>query len=150
MLRWICGVKAKDGILFEVLLTKLHLVDAIVELRTRRLRWFGHVKRSNELSSVMDMALPGKRSRRRPLKTFQACVEDDIKRCNLKGYDPLNREIWRSAVQYSRPAVLPPVGEFGQRAVLPYFMYDWSLPSFYKLVNKMVMNVCMYVCMYID
>ena len=113
MLRWICGVKAKDGISSEVLLAKLHLVDATVELRTRRLRWFGHVKRSNELSSVMDMALPGKRGRGRPLKTFEACVRDDIKRCNLKGYDPSNRENWRSAVWYSRSAVLPPVGELG-------------------------------------
>ena len=113
MLRWICGVKAKDGIPSEDLLAKLHLVDATVELRTCRLRWFGHVKRSNELSSVMDMALPGKRGRGRPLKTFEACVKDDIKRCNLKGYDPLNRENWRSAVRYSRSAVLPPVGELG-------------------------------------
>ena len=87
--RWICGVKAKDGISSEVLLAKLHLVDATVELRTRRLRWFGHVKRSNELSSVMDMALLGKRGPGRPLKTFEACVKDDIKRCNLKDYDPL-------------------------------------------------------------
>ena len=63
MLRWICGVKAKDGIPSEDLLAKLHLVDAMVELRTRLLRGFGHVKRSNELSSVMDMALPGKRGR---------------------------------------------------------------------------------------
>ena len=53
MLRWICGVKANDGILSEDLLAKLHLVDAMVELRTRLLRGFGHVKRSNELSSVI-------------------------------------------------------------------------------------------------
>ena len=113
MLRWICGVKAKDGIPSEDLLAKFHLVDAMVELHTHLLRGFGHVKRSNELSSVMEMALPGKRGRGRPLKTFEACVRDDIKRCNLKGYDPLNRENWRSAVRYSRSAVLPPVGELG-------------------------------------
>ena len=72
MLRWICGVKAKDGISSEVLLAKLLLVDATVELGTQRLRWFGHIKRSNELSSVMHMALPGMRGRGRPLKTFEA------------------------------------------------------------------------------
>ena len=113
LLRWICGVKAKDCISSEVLLAKLHLVNATVELRTRRLRWFGHVKRSNEMSSVMDMKLPGKRGWGRPLKTFEAFVKDDIIRCNLKDYHPLNRENWRSAIRYNRPAVLPPVGELG-------------------------------------
>ena len=77
------------------------------------LKWFGHVKRSNELSSVRDMALPGKRGQGRPLKNFEACVKYDIKLCNMRGYDPLNRENWRSAVQYNRPAVLSPVGELG-------------------------------------
>ena len=36
--RWVWGVKAKDGIASEDLLAKLHLVDATIELRTRRLR----------------------------------------------------------------------------------------------------------------
>ena len=38
MLRWICGIKAKNGILSEVLLANLHLVEATVELRAHRLR----------------------------------------------------------------------------------------------------------------
>ena len=61
MLRWICGVKAKDGVSSDDLLAKLHLFDATVELRTCHLRWFGHVKCSDILSSVLEMALPGKR-----------------------------------------------------------------------------------------
>ena len=68
MLCWIFGVKAKDGISTEVLLAKLHLVDATVELHTHRLGWFGHVKCSKDLSSVIDKALPGKRGRGRPFK----------------------------------------------------------------------------------
>ena len=55
-----------------------------------RLRLFGHVKCSDNLSSVMDMA----------------------------DYDPLNIKNWKSAVRYRRPAVLHPVGELGYKAVL--------------------------------
>ena len=113
MLRWICGVRAKDEVSSVDLLTKLGLVDTTIEVRTRRLRWFGHVRRSDDLSSVMDKALPGKRGQGRPPKTFEACVRDDIKLCNMKDVDPLDRDSWRGAVRYSRQAVLPPVGELG-------------------------------------
>ena len=58
MLRWICGVKASDNISSSELLSKLGLVDVSVELRAKRLRWYGHVKRSEDLSSSMDMKLP--------------------------------------------------------------------------------------------
>ena len=56
MLRWICGVKDNDGTSSEDLLAKLLLFDGTVVLRTHRLRWFRHVKRSDDLSSVMDLA----------------------------------------------------------------------------------------------
>ena len=49
----------------------------------------------------------------RLLKTFEACVKDNLKLSHLKGYDPFNRENWRSAVWYSRPAVSAPVRELG-------------------------------------
>ena len=60
-----------DGILSEDLKAELYLFDTIVELRTRHIRWFEHVKHSDNLSSVMDMVLLGKRVRvgcSRPLK----------------------------------------------------------------------------------
>ena len=60
------------------LLAKLHFADATVELNSRCLRRFENAKRSNELSSVMDMSLPGKRGLGRLLKTFKAYVKDDI------------------------------------------------------------------------
>ena len=77
------------------------------------IRWFGHVRCSDDLSSVMDKALPGKRGRGRPCKTFEECVRDDIKLCNMEDVDPLDRDYWIGAVRYSRQAVLPPVGELG-------------------------------------
>ena len=79
MLGWICGVKAKDGTWSEDFLVKLHFFDVTAELRTRCLSWFGYVKHSDDLSSVMNLTLLGKRGRGRLLKTFEACVKDDIK-----------------------------------------------------------------------
>ena len=46
MIRWICNVRAKDEVSSDSLLTKLGIQDLDVVLRTSRMRWFGHVKRS--------------------------------------------------------------------------------------------------------
>ena len=62
---------------------------------------------------IIDMELRGKRGKGRLLNTFEACLKGGIKRCNLKDYDPLNRDSQRSAVWYSNQAVSPPVGELG-------------------------------------
>ena len=61
------------------------MFNATVELRTWCLWW--HIKRSDYLSSVMDMALLGERGWRRLLKTFEIYVKNDIKFCNLKDFE---------------------------------------------------------------
>ena len=43
MIRWICGAKLEDEISSAVLLQKLDLDEITAVLRTRRLRWYGHV-----------------------------------------------------------------------------------------------------------
>ena len=78
MLRWICGVKASDNISSSELLSKLGLVDVAVELRAKRLRWYGHVKRSEDLRSSMDMELPGRRGHGTPLMTWMERVRRDM------------------------------------------------------------------------
>ena len=107
MLRWICGVKASDNISSGELLTRLGLVDVAVELRAQRLRWYGHVKRSDDLCSIMDMELPGRRGRGTPLMTWLERVRRDIAFCNLQHADPLDRSSWRCAVNHSRGLAYP-------------------------------------------
>ena len=46
MIRWICNVRAKDEVSSDSLLTKLGIQDLDVVLRTSRMRWFGHVERT--------------------------------------------------------------------------------------------------------
>ena len=42
-IRWICGVKPHDEVPMETLYTKLGIQEVAVALRTKRLRWYGHV-----------------------------------------------------------------------------------------------------------
>ena len=45
MLRWICGVKISDRVSVDSLYQRLEIVPLTTLLRSRRLRWFGHVSR---------------------------------------------------------------------------------------------------------
>ena len=44
--RWICNVMANDEVSSDSLLSKLGLQDIDVVLRSSRMRWYGHVERS--------------------------------------------------------------------------------------------------------
>jgi len=82
-------------------------VDEIMAvLRTRRLRWYGHVQRATScINSIMQLGVPGTRNRGRPRKTWSACVRNDMTICNLDGVNPLDRNSWRKSVR--RCQVLP-------------------------------------------
>ena len=78
MIRWICGAKLADKIPTAVLHRKLDLDDITAVLRTRHLRWYGHVQRATScINSIMRLELPGTRDRGRPRKTWSACVRND-------------------------------------------------------------------------
>ena len=105
MIRWICGVKLKDKTPTADLLAKLGLEEITSALRTRRLRWYGHVARSSEaINEVTKMPVPGGRGQGRPRKTWAECVKSDIEKCGLSEADPLDRAVWRAGVLASRTA----------------------------------------------
>ena len=104
MIRWICGVKLQDEVSSESLLVKLEIADITSVLRSRRLRWYGHVKRSPDcIHHVTEFVVPGSsgRGRGRPRKNWSECVNNDITFCNLGNVDPLDRLSWRRAVRAS-------------------------------------------------
>ena len=75
MIRWICGAKLADEIPSAVLHQKLDLDEITAVLRTRRLRWNGHVQRATScINSITRLELPGTRDCGRPRKTWSACV----------------------------------------------------------------------------
>ena len=111
MIRWICGVKPSQDPSLEDLHSKLGLVDLTVVVRERRLRWFGHVKRSSaEINRVRDRTIDGRKGPGRPKKTWYDCVKQDLKVCNLSEDSTLDRDAWRSAVKNSRLEPTPFVG----------------------------------------
>ena len=104
MIRWICGVKLQDEVSSESLLAKLEIADITSVLRSRRLRWYGHTKRSPDcIHHVQDFVVPGSsgRGRGRPRKNWRECVNNDITFCNLGNFDPLDRLSWRRGVRDS-------------------------------------------------
>ena len=46
MTRWMCNIKMNDNVCSHSLLSKLGIRDVETVLRTRRIRWFGHVESS--------------------------------------------------------------------------------------------------------
>ena len=78
-------------------------------LRTKRLRWYGHVARASSwTNSITSITIPGPRGRGRPRKSWSECVKADVNVCNLEGIDPQNREAWRSGVRRTSQLQLTP------------------------------------------
>jgi len=111
VIRWICGAKLEDEISSAVLHQKLDLDEITAVLRTRRLRWYGHVQRATScINSITRLELPGTRDRGRPRKTWSACVRNDMTICNLDGVNPLDRNSWRTSVRRCQVLPIPESG----------------------------------------
>ena len=97
MVRWICGVRPQDNVSSDDLLAKLGLADIGKVLSSRRLRWYGHAKRSQGcINTVMDVVVEVDKDETRPgrpRKTWKQCVDSDMKACKLKDADTLDR-VW--------------------------------------------------------
>ena len=101
IIRWICGVRDDDEVSVDTLCAMLGVQEVTAALRTRRLRWYGHVARSSSCTnSIISMTIPSTR-RRRPKTTRSECVKADMKMCSLGSIDSLNREAWGLGVRHS-------------------------------------------------
>ena len=109
MVSWLCGVTPHDEVPMDTLKTKLEIQEVAVALRTKRLRWYGHVAlASSWTNSITSIAITGPRRRGRPRKSWSECVKEDFDVCNLEGIDTQNREAWRSGVIRTRQLQLTP------------------------------------------
>ena len=90
-------------------LAKFWIQEVAVALRTKRLRWYGHVARAiSWTNSITSIAIPGPRGRGRPRKSWSECVKADVDVCNLEDIDPQNKEAWRSGVTRTSQLQLTP------------------------------------------
>ena len=84
--------------------------EVTAALRTRRLRWYGHVARSSScINSITSLTIPSAKRRGRPKKTLSECVKTDMKMCSLGSIDPLNREALGLGVRHSSHLLPTPV-----------------------------------------
>ena len=120
MIRWICGVKPSDDPSMDELHAKLGICDLAILVRERRLRWFGHVMRSNgEINRVRSRPVPGRKGPGRPKKTWEECVKQDLKECGLSEAGTQDRLSWRSSVKNSRQEPTPSNGSLLQSMAAP-------------------------------
>ena len=91
----------KDGKSTEELLGWLG-IDCVSEVVTRcRLRWFGHVERKSDFDCVKtcrDLQVEGVKGRGRARKTWNECVEEDMRSHGLRREMAQDRAVWESGV----------------------------------------------------
>ena len=105
MVRWMCGVTLKDRRHSDELLNRLG-IECVSEVVSRgRLRWYGHVerKRSDDwVSACRDIVIEGRKCSGRGRKTWQECVQDDMKRMKLRREEAQDRAAWKSGILGNR------------------------------------------------
>ena len=75
------------------------------EIRSRRLRWFGHVKRKeggNLIEGVLNKNLNVSSPRGRPTKKWHQNIEEDLRAWDLDEELALNRDKWRKEIKKDR------------------------------------------------
>ena len=102
MIRQICNVKPQDTATIRSieLLARLGIEDLDLILKERRLRWYGHVERSNgAVKTAFDIQVNGKHGPGRPKMTWKQLTERDRREWKLSAIDPHDRDTWRSGVR---------------------------------------------------
>ncbi len=105
MLRYMAGVRLQDRRSNKEVAEMCGVEDLSVKLRTRRLRWFGHVKRAREgaLGEVREMRVGGRRPVRRPRKEWSECVREDMNVLGIEEDMAQNWEMWRTVIARPTP-----------------------------------------------
>ena len=101
MIRWMCGVSLRDKIPTVELRARLGIEGVLELVRRGRLRWFGHVERKASddwVSACRGLEVDGARGRGRPKKTWQECVNSDLKMLGLDRGLAQDRTGWRDGI----------------------------------------------------
>jgi hypothetical protein len=113
MIRWICNVKPDQTqhIRSDTLLEKLHLPKIEELLRANRLRWFGHVERSNAwINRCRNVEVESRRKAGRPKKTWKQTINHDRETWKMTKINPQNRDAWRLGLLTARKRQTPNQG----------------------------------------
>ena len=79
---------------------RLGIEDLDLILKERRLRWYGHVERSNgAVKTDFYIQVDGERGPGRPKMTWKQLTERDCREWKLSAINPHDGHIWRSGVR---------------------------------------------------
>ena len=113
MIRQICNVKPQDTVTTRSneLLLRLGIEDLDLIRKERRLRWYGHMERSNgAVKTAFDIQVDGKHGPGRPKITWKQLTERDCRERKLSVINPHDRHTWRSGVRSAMRAALTVLG----------------------------------------
>ena len=103
MMRSICEVKLVDGKNTEDLIKMLGLKETLDKIaQANGVRWYGHVVRRNEESSLkkaMMLQVNGQRKRVQRKQTWKRQVEESLKKIGLRVEKATDRARWREGVR---------------------------------------------------
>ena len=91
MIRQICNIRPQDVVTARSsdLLVQLGIEDLDLILKERRLRWYGHVERSNgAVKTTCHIQVEEKRGPGRPKMTWKQLTERILQRVEALGYQP--------------------------------------------------------------
>ena len=106
MLRWTKSISLKDRVRSEKIRAELGVAQIRDKVKEARLRWLGHVKRSDSyIKTAYEMKVIGKRSRGRQKVRWSDCWSKDLKERKLKEEDAIDGERFWKEVKMPEPQV---------------------------------------------
>ena len=96
MVRWICGIKPEEKVNTPSLYQHLNIPHLDNTLRCNRLRWAGHVHRSQTWTGgCLSLVVEDRRGKGRPRKTWRDVINEDLRFLNLSLDMAEDRDKWR-------------------------------------------------------
>ena len=105
MLRYMAGVGWQDGVTSGEVAERCGIKELELKLRQGRLRWFGHVRRSEDSTAHMveEMEVAGRRPAGRPKQTWWRCVQRDLDQLGVSEELVQDRREWRRVIARPTP-----------------------------------------------
>jgi hypothetical protein len=107
MLRWTLGLTRLDRVMNQDVRKVMGVAPITKKMRESRLRWYGHVRRSNDDSvaaTALRLSPEGRRPRGRPKKRWLDRLKEDMRSVNVTRDDALDRTRWRATCRTADPA----------------------------------------------
>uniref|UniRef100_A0A914WFV1 Polyprotein n=1 Tax=Plectus sambesii TaxID=2011161 RepID=A0A914WFV1_9BILA len=108
MLCWCLGVTKLEHVMNVDVRWRLGVAPIIEKMREARLRWYGHVMRSDGdavSKTAMNLSLAGQRPRGRPKKRWLDRINEDMRAAEVTPKDAMDRNLWRRNCRRADPAM---------------------------------------------